>query len=156
MFEMVVQWFLTDFCVFIHSIFRSSAAIEAEKKIQRDTIRKQRDDYIKRSSALKRELIALKEQREELILGNEPPSPTTKSFINENDRLQVNVYSIYICLVVLQHFFFTIYSLSFTLSMPRKCMNCISFANASFYLLFNSINFSFHLFYELQQFQIEK
>lgn len=80
------------------------AAIAAEKKIQRDTIRKQRDDYIRRASALKRELIALKEQREELISGNEPPSPTTHSFVKENDRLQVNIHPIRLGLVVLQHF----------------------------------------------------
>lgn len=69
------------------------AAIAAEKKIQRDTIRKQRDDYTRRASALKRELITLKEQREELATGNEPPSPTTHNFIKENDRLQVNTQS---------------------------------------------------------------
>lgn len=66
-----------------------SAAIAAEKKIQRDTIRKQRDDYIRRANALKRELITLKEQREEMVAGNAPPSPTTNGFIKENDRLQV-------------------------------------------------------------------
>lgn len=65
------------------------AAIAAEKKIQRDTIRKQRDDYARRAAALKRELITLKEQREEMT-GDEPPSPTTNNFISENDRLQVN------------------------------------------------------------------
>lgn len=70
--------------------FPISAAIAAEKKIQRDTIRKQRDDYIRRASKLKRELITLKEQREELTSGTEPPSPTTHGFIKENDRLQVN------------------------------------------------------------------
>lgn len=70
---------------------KREAAIAAEKRNQRDTIRKQRDDYIRRSSALKRELIALKEQREELISGNEPPSPTTHSFVKENDRLQSQI-----------------------------------------------------------------
>lgn len=78
----------------IFAFVSSIAAIAAEKKIQRDTIRKQRDDYIRRASALKRELIVLKEQREELITGNEPPSPTTHSFVKENDRLQVNMHSI--------------------------------------------------------------
>lgn len=92
----------------------SLAAIAAEKRIQRDTIRKQRDDYIRRSSALKRELIALKEQREELISGNEPPSPTTHGFVKENDRLQVNMYPIHIWLVMLQHFFLHLYSVSFS------------------------------------------
>lgn len=78
------------------------AAIAAEKKNQRDTIRKQRDDYSRRASALKRELITLKEQREELATGNEPPSPTTHAFIKENDRLQVNTIRISSS-VVLQH-----------------------------------------------------
>lgn len=91
------------------------AAIAAEKKIQRDTIRKQRDDYIRRASALKRELIALKEQREELITGNEPPSPTTHSFVKENDRLQVKYTFNLIRLVVLQHFLhFVSYSINFS------------------------------------------
>lgn len=67
-----------------------SAAIAEEKRIQRETIKKQRDDYIRRASALKRELITLKEQREELVTGNAPPSPTTVGFVKENDRLQVN------------------------------------------------------------------
>lgn len=57
---------------------------------QRAQLKKQRDDYQKRASALKRELKILKEQKDDLISGNEPPSPTTKGFIKENDRLQVN------------------------------------------------------------------
>ncbi|XP_031638425.1 zinc finger matrin-type protein CG9776 [Contarinia nasturtii] len=69
---------------------KRQAAIAAEKKIQRDTIRKQRDDYICRASALKRELITLKEQREELT-GDVPPSPTTNGFILQNDRLQAQI-----------------------------------------------------------------
>lgn len=76
-------------------VIEITAAIAAEKKIQRDTIRKQRDDYIKRSSALKRELTTLKQQRAELASGNEPPSPTTNGFIKENDRLQVNTNQMY-------------------------------------------------------------
>jgi len=32
----------------------------------------------------------LKDQREDLAAGDAPPSPTTKNFIEENDRLQVN------------------------------------------------------------------
>lgn len=91
--------------VMCFAFFLSTAAIAAEKKIQRDTIRKQRDDYIRRASALKRELIVLKEQREELISGNEPPSPTTHSFVKENDRLQVKYSFDSIRLVVLQQLF---------------------------------------------------
>lgn len=79
------------------------AAIAAEKKIQRDTIRKQRDDYIRRASALKRELITLKQQREELTTGNEPPSPTTHTFVKENDRLQVNINEMTVIRCVATH-----------------------------------------------------
>lgn len=67
----------------------AAAAIALEKKNQRETLRKQRDEYFRRATALKKELITLKEQREELTNGNEPPSPTTSGFLNENDRLQV-------------------------------------------------------------------
>lgn len=60
---------------------------------QRAQLKKQRDDYLKRASALKRELKILKEQKDDLVSGAEPPSPTTKGFIKENDRLQVNNYN---------------------------------------------------------------
>lgn len=72
--------------------FRFLAAVAQEKKNQRETLRKQRQDYKRRSNALKRELGILKDQREELQAGSEPPSPTTKGFLKENDRLQVIVY----------------------------------------------------------------
>lgn len=77
-----------------------SAAIALEKKNQRDTIRKQRDDYKRRATALKRELKILREQREELASGTEPPSPTTNGFLKENDRLQVNICKILILLAI--------------------------------------------------------
>lgn len=67
------------------------AAVDKEKKNQRATLRKQREDYKRRSTALKRELNILKEQRDDLLSGQEPPSPTTKGFLKENDRLQVNI-----------------------------------------------------------------
>lgn len=70
-----------------------AAAIALEKKNQRETLRKQRDEYFRRATALRKELITLKEQREELSNGNEPPSPTTSGFLNENDRLQVIIMS---------------------------------------------------------------
>lgn len=58
---------------------------------QKETLRKQRDDYDKRRLVLRRELKILKEQRVKLTSGsNEPPSPTTKNFLKENDRLQVS------------------------------------------------------------------
>lgn len=90
-----------------------TAAIAAEKKIQRDTIRKQRDSYIRRASALKRELVTLKEQRQELVTGNDPPSPTTNGFIKENDKLQVTINPIdylFSC-NTLRTCFFSIFSL---------------------------------------------
>lgn len=67
------------------------AAVALEKKNQRATFRKQRDDYKRRATALKRELKILKGQREELVSGSQPPSPTTNGFLKENDRLQVNI-----------------------------------------------------------------
>lgn len=57
---------------------------------QRASLKKQRDDYMQRAGALKRELKILKQQRADLSSGREPPSPTTNSFIKENDKLQVS------------------------------------------------------------------
>lgn len=76
----------------MHIFIFFSAAVALEKKNQRATLRKQREDYRRRSNALKRELNILREQRDDLISGSEPPSPTTKGFLKENDRLQVNKY----------------------------------------------------------------
>lgn len=73
-----------------------SAAVAKEKKTQRATLGKQREDYKRRATALKRELNTLKEQRDDLVSGSEPPSPTTKGFIKENDRLQVTKRTQYI------------------------------------------------------------
>lgn len=66
-----------------------AAAVAKEKKNQQATLRKQREDYRKRATALRRELKTLKDQREELAAGSEPPSPTTNGFLKENDKLQV-------------------------------------------------------------------
>lgn len=57
---------------------------------------------MRRATALKRELKILREQKEDLVGGSDPPSPTTSSFLKENDRLQVRLCSdisiyIYIC-----------------------------------------------------------
>lgn len=60
-----------------------------EKKNQQATLRKQREDYKKRANALRRELKTLKDKRDELAAGSEPPSPTTNGFLKENDKLQV-------------------------------------------------------------------
>lgn len=57
---------------------------------QKETLRKQRDDYDKRRLGLRKELKILKEQRFKLTSGsNGPPSPTTKNFLKDNDKLQV-------------------------------------------------------------------
>lgn len=66
------------------------AGIAQEKQNQRETLLKQREDYQRRVSALRRELKVLKNNRDDLTSGNEPPSPTTNRFIDENSRLQVN------------------------------------------------------------------
>ncbi|XP_037039241.1 zinc finger matrin-type protein CG9776 isoform X1 [Bradysia coprophila] len=70
---------------------KREAAVAKEKKTQRATLGKQREDYKRRAAALKRELNTLKEQRDDLTSGGEPPSPTTKGFIKENDRLQLQI-----------------------------------------------------------------
>lgn len=62
-------------------------AQEAEK--QKDELKKQRANYVKKVTILKKEMKVLKDQREDLASGEAPPSPTTKNFIEENDRLQV-------------------------------------------------------------------
>lgn len=72
---------------------RIAAAVAQEKKNQRATLRKQREDYKRRAAALKHELHILREQREDLSSGAEPPSPTTKGFLKENNRLQVSDHS---------------------------------------------------------------
>lgn len=69
--------------------FNFTAAVALEKQNQRATLLKQREDYKKRATALRRELKTLKDQREELASGSEPPSPTTNGFLKENDKLQV-------------------------------------------------------------------
>lgn len=59
---------------------------------QKETLRKQRDDYDKRRLGLRRELKILKEQRLKLTdVSHEPPSPTTRDFLKENDRLQAQI-----------------------------------------------------------------
>ncbi|XP_055605752.1 zinc finger matrin-type protein CG9776-like, partial [Uranotaenia lowii] len=70
---------------------KKEAAIALEVRNQRESLKKQRDDYKRRASALKRELKTLKQQRTDLSSGREPPSPTTSSFIKENDKLQSQI-----------------------------------------------------------------
>lgn len=62
-------------------------AQEAEN--QRDELKKQRTSYLKKTAVLKKELKMLKEQRKDLHSGKAPASPTTKGFIDENEKLQV-------------------------------------------------------------------
>ncbi|XP_039492418.1 zinc finger matrin-type protein CG9776 isoform X2 [Drosophila santomea] len=65
---------------------QDAVAQEAEK--QKDELKKQRANYVKKVTLLKKEMKVLKDQREDLAAGEAPPSPTTKNFIEENDRLQ--------------------------------------------------------------------
>lgn len=52
----------------------------------------QRDQYISRAEKMRRELKVLKDQKSELLDGKSKrsPSPKTKEFVKENDKLQVN------------------------------------------------------------------
>lgn len=81
---------MATFKIFNINLFSSPAAIALEVRNQRASLKKQRDDYRRRASALKRELKTLKEQRSDLCSGRDPPSPTTNSFVKENDKLQVS------------------------------------------------------------------
>lgn len=68
------------------------AAVAQEAENQKEELKKQRTNYVKKVSLLKKEMKVLKEQRNDLTAGDAPPSPTTKNFIEENDRLQVSQY----------------------------------------------------------------
>lgn len=73
-------------------VFSLFPAVALEMLQQKETLRKQRDDYDKRRLGLRKELKILKEQRFKLTSGsNGPPSPTTKNFLKDNDKLQVRV-----------------------------------------------------------------
>ncbi|KAL9885611.1 zinc finger matrin-type protein CG9776 isoform 1-T2 [Glossina fuscipes fuscipes] len=63
-------------------------AVAQEAENQRDELKKQRTSYLKKTSVLKKELKMLKEQRKDLHKDSVPPSPTTKGFIDENEKLQ--------------------------------------------------------------------
>lgn len=73
-----------------HHIHLAAVAQEAEN--QKEELKKQRTNYVKKVSLLKKEMKVLKEQRDDLTAGDAPPSPTTKNFIEENDRLQVGLH----------------------------------------------------------------
>ncbi|XP_068155631.1 zinc finger matrin-type protein CG9776 isoform X1 [Drosophila tropicalis] len=66
-------------------------AVAQEAENQKDELKKQRANYVKKVLLLKKEMKVLKEQREDLAAGAEPPTPTTSNFIEENDRLQVQI-----------------------------------------------------------------
>ncbi|KNC33977.1 Zinc finger matrin-type protein [Lucilia cuprina] len=63
-------------------------AVAQEAENQRDELKKQRTSYLKKTAVLKKELKMLKEQRKDLHTGGAPASPTTKGFIDENEKLQ--------------------------------------------------------------------
>lgn len=66
------------------------AAVAQEAENQRDELKRQRSSYLKKTSLLRQELKMLKDQRKDLHSGGAaPPSPTTKGFIDENEKLQV-------------------------------------------------------------------
>uniref|UniRef100_A0A0K8UGB5 Zinc finger matrin-type protein CG9776 n=1 Tax=Bactrocera latifrons TaxID=174628 RepID=A0A0K8UGB5_BACLA len=65
-------------------------AVAQEAENQRDELKRQRSSYLKKTSLLRQELKMLKDQRKDLHSGGAaPPSPTTKGFIDENEKLQV-------------------------------------------------------------------
>ncbi|XP_016950651.1 zinc finger matrin-type protein CG9776 isoform X3 [Drosophila biarmipes] len=67
------------------------AAVAQEAEKQKDELKKQRANYVKKVTLLKKEMKVLRDQREDLAAGEAPPSPTTKNFIEENDRLQIQI-----------------------------------------------------------------
>jgi len=64
-------------------------AQEAEK--QKDELKKQRANYVKKVTLLKKEMKVLRDQREDLAAGEAPPSPTTKNFI-EGRRIRSSTH----------------------------------------------------------------
>ncbi|CAG4983512.1 unnamed protein product [Colias eurytheme] len=71
---------------------KKEAAIESEMRHQKAALSKQREDYIKKSAILKKELDTLKDQRNELRGDSKrSPSPDTKRFLKENTKLQLEI-----------------------------------------------------------------
>ncbi|CAK1551524.1 unnamed protein product [Leptosia nina] len=71
---------------------KKEAAIETEMRHQKAALSKQREDYIKKASILKKELDTLKDQRNELRGDSKrSPSPDTKRFLKENTKLQLEI-----------------------------------------------------------------
>lgn len=67
----------------------SFVAVAQEAENQRTEFKKQRKGYVKKTLLLRRELQTLKDQRKDMNVGNVPLSPTTKGFMDENEKLQV-------------------------------------------------------------------
>lgn len=68
----------------------STAALESERHHQRVALSEKREDYIKKSNGLKKELDTLKDQWNDLRGDSKrSPSPDTKKFLKDNTKLQV-------------------------------------------------------------------
>ncbi|XP_052738143.1 zinc finger matrin-type protein CG9776 isoform X2 [Bicyclus anynana] len=76
----------------IEDQIKKEAAIETELRHQKAALSKQREDYIKKTAILKKELDTLKDQRNELRGDTKrSPSPDTKRFLKENTKLQLEI-----------------------------------------------------------------
>lgn len=75
------------------NFFQPLAAINEEKKRQREDLKKQRDQCIARAEKMKREMKDLKKTKDDLIVahGRRSPSPKTIGFIKQNEKLQVRI-----------------------------------------------------------------
>lgn len=73
--------------------FQPTAAVNEEKKRQREDLKKQRDQCIARAEKMKREMKDLKKTKDDLIVahGRRSPSPKTIGFIKQNEKLQVRI-----------------------------------------------------------------
>ncbi|CAG9791722.1 unnamed protein product [Diatraea saccharalis] len=82
----------TPFVNNVEEQIKKEAAIETEMRHQKAALSKQREDYIKKASILKKELDTLKDQRDELRGdAKRSPSPDTKRFLKENTKLQLEI-----------------------------------------------------------------
>lgn len=74
-----------------HTLF-STAAIAQELKQQRATLIKQRDEYLRKASVLRRELEKLRVQKNELLSESSPPRESQR-ILRENAKLQVSKWT---------------------------------------------------------------
>lgn len=65
------------------------AAIANEMKQQQATLTKQRDEYLRKASVLRRELEKLRLQKHELLSDKSPPRDSQR-ILRENAKLQVS------------------------------------------------------------------